>query len=62
MAVYYLAEYIKFTQEKLEEAKKNWRNGEVWDDEEYERVEFLEQSLKNLIEMRKHGRLFYTDF
>jgi hypothetical protein len=62
MAVYYLAEYIKFTQEKLEEAKKNWRNGEGWDDEEYERVEFLEQSLKNLIEMRKHGRLFYTDF
>ena len=62
MAVYYLAEYIKFTQEKLEEVKKNWRNGEVWDDEEYERVEFLEQSLKNLIEMRKHGRLFYTDF
>lgn len=62
MAVYYLAEYIKFTQEKLEEAKKNWKNGEGWDDEEYERVEFLEQSLKNLIEMRKHGRLFYTDF
>ena len=62
MAVYYLDEYIKFTQDKLEEAKKNWRNGEVWDDEEYERVEFLEQSLKNLIEMRKHGRLFYTDF
>jgi hypothetical protein len=62
MAVYYLDEYIKFAQEKLEEAKKNWRNGEVWDDEEYERVEFLEQSLKNLIEMRKHGRLFYTDF
>jgi hypothetical protein len=62
MAVYYLDEYIKFTQEKLEEAKKNWRNGEGWDDEEYERVEFLEQSLKNLIEMRKHGRLFYTDF
>jgi hypothetical protein len=62
MAVYYLDEYIKFTQEKLEEAKKNWKNGEGWDDEEYERVEFLEQSLKNLIEMRKHGRLFYTDF
>jgi hypothetical protein len=62
MAVYYLDEYIKFAQEKLEEAKKNWKNGEVWDDEEYERVEFLEQSLKNLIEMRKHGRLFYTDF
>jgi hypothetical protein len=62
MAVYYLDEYIKFTQDKLEEAKKNWRNGEGWDDEEYERVEFLEQSLKNLIEMRKHGRLFYTDF
>jgi hypothetical protein len=62
MAVYYLDEYIKFAQDKLEEAKKNWKNGEGWDDEEYERVEFLEQSLKNLIEMRKHGRLFYTDF
>jgi len=62
MAVYYLDEYIKFTQDKLEEAKKNWRNGEGWDDEEYERIEFLEQSLKNLIEMREHGRIFYTDF
>jgi hypothetical protein len=62
MAVYYLSDYIKFTQEKLEEAKKNWRNGEGWDDEEYERVEFLEQTLKHLIQMREHGNIFYTDF
>jgi len=62
MAVYYLAEYIKYTQDKIEEAKKNWRNGEGWDDEEYERLEFLEQTLKHLIQMRKHGEIFYTDF
>lgn len=62
MAVYYLSDYIKFTQEKLEEAKKNWRNGEGWDDEEYQRVEFLEQTLKHLIQMREHGEIFYTDF
>jgi len=62
MAVYYLSDYIKFTQEKLEEAKKNWTNGEGWDDEEYERVEFLEQTLKHLIQMREHGEIFYTDF
>jgi hypothetical protein len=62
MAVYYLSDYIKFTQEKLDEAKKNWRNGEEWDDEEYERVEFLEQTLKHLVEMREHGEIFYTDF
>jgi hypothetical protein len=62
MAVYYLAEYIKYTQDKIEEAKKNWRNGEGWDDEEYERLEFLEQTLKHLIQMREHGEIFYTDF
>ena len=62
MAVYYLADYIKFTQEKIEEAKKNWRNGEGWDDEEYERIEFLEKTLQHLIQMRKHGEIFYTDF
>jgi hypothetical protein len=62
MAVYYLAEYIKYTQDKIEEAKKNWRNGEGWNDEEYERLEFLEQTLKHLIQMREHGEIFYTDF
>jgi hypothetical protein len=62
MAVYYLAEYIKYTKDKIEEAKKNWRNGEGWDDEEYERLEFLEQTLKHLIQMREHGEIFYTDF
>ena len=62
MAVYYLRDYIDFTAKELEKAKKEWRNGEGWDDEEYERIEFLEQSLKNLIEMREHGRIFYTDF
>ena len=62
MAVYYLSDYIKFTQEKIEEAKKNWRNGEGWDDEEYERIEVLEKTLKHLIQMREHGEIFYTDF
>ena len=62
MAVYYLDEYINFTQKKIDEAKKEWRNGEGWDDEEYERIEFLEKTLEHLIEMRKHGKIFYTDF
>jgi len=48
--------------QKIEEAKKNWRNGEGWNDEEYERLEFLEQTLKHLIQMREHGEIFYTDF
>ena len=62
MAVYYLADYIKFTQEKIEEAKKNWRNGEGWDDEKYERIGFLENTIKYLNQMLEHGEIFYTDF
>ena len=46
MAVYYLRDYIDFTAKELEKAKKEWRNGEGWDDDEYQRVEFLEKTLK----------------
>jgi len=62
MAVYYLKEYIEYTKKKVDEAKMKWVNGENWDDKEYERLKFLEDSLKYLIEMRKHGEIFYTDF
>ena len=62
MAVYYLKEYIEYTKKQVDEAKMKWVNGENWDDKEYERLKFLEDSLKYLIEMRKHGEIFYTDF
>jgi len=62
MVVYYLKEYIEYTKKKVDEAKMKWVNGENWDDKEYERLKFLEDSLKYLIEMRKHGEIFYTDF
>jgi len=62
MAVYYLKEYIEYTKKKVDEAKMKWVNGENWDEKEYERLKFLEDSLKYLIEMRKHGEIFYTDF
>ena len=62
MAVYYIQEYIAFTQRELERAKKDWRNGKDWDEEEYERIEFLEKTLKSLTKMLEHGGIFYTDF
>ena len=62
MAVYYLKEYIEYTKKQVDEAKMKWINGEGWNDKEYERLKFLEDSLKYLIEMRKHGEIFYTDF
>jgi len=62
MAVYYIQEYIAFTQRELERAKKDWRNGKDWDEEEYERIEFLEKTLKSLTKMLEHGEIFYTDF
>lgn len=62
MAVYYLKEYIEYTKKQVDEAKMKWVNGENWDEKEYERLKFLEDSLKYLIEMRKHGEIFYTDF
>lgn len=62
MAVYYLKEYIEYTKKKVDEAKMKWVNGENWDEKEYERLKFLEDSLTYLIEMRKHGEIFYTDF
>lgn len=62
MAVYYIKDYIAFTQRELEKAKKDWRNGKDWDDEEYQRIEFLEKTLKSLTQMLEHGEIFYTDF
>ena len=62
MAVYYLKEYIEYTKKKVDEAKMKWVNGENWDEKEYERLKFVEDSLTYLIEMRKHGEIFYTDF
>ena len=62
MAVYYLKEYIEFTKKEVDEAKMKWINGENWDEKEYERLKFLEDSLKYLIQMREHGEIFYTDF
>lgn len=62
MAVYYIKDYIAFTQRELERAKKDWRNGKDWDDEEYQRIEFLEKTLKSLTQMLEHGEIFYTDF
>lgn len=62
MAVYYIKDYIAFTQRELERAKKDWRNGKDWDEEEYERIEFLEKTLKSLTQMLEHGEIFYTDF
>ena len=62
MAVYYLKEYIEYTKKQVDEAKMKWVNGENWDEKEYERLKFLEDSLTYLIEMRKHGEIFYTDF
>jgi hypothetical protein len=62
MAVYYIKDYIAFTQKELERAKKDWRNGKDWDDEEYQRIEFLEKTLKSLTQMLEHGEIFYTDF
>ena len=62
MAVYYIDEYIQFAKEKADEAKKKWVNGDEWNDDEYEKLQFLEASVEALIEMRKHGQLFYTDF
>jgi len=62
MSVYYIKDYIEFSLKELEKAKKEWRNGEDWDDEKYNRIEFLQKTIKELTEMRKHGRIFYTDF
>ena len=62
MAVYYLKEYIEYTKKQVDEAKMKWINGENWDEKEYERLKFLEDSLKYLIQMREHGEIFYTDF
>ena len=62
MAVYYIKDYIAFTQRELERAKKDWRNGKDWDEEEYQRIEFLEKTLKSLTQMLEHGEIFYTDF
>jgi len=62
MAVYYIKDYIAFTQKELEKAKKEWRNGKEWDDEEYERIGFLENTIKYLNQMLEHGEIFYTDF
>lgn len=62
MAVYYIKDYIEFTTKELDKAKREWRNGEGWDDEEYQRVEFLEKTLKYLNDMLEHGQIFYTDF
>lgn len=62
MAVYYLRDYIDFTAKELEKAKKEWRNGEGWDDEQYERIGFLENTIKYLNQMLEHGEIFYTDF
>jgi hypothetical protein len=62
MAVYYIKDYIAFTQRELEKAKKDWRNGKDWDEEEYQRIEFLEKTLKSLTQMLEHGEIFYTDF
>ena len=39
-----------------------WINGDDWDDEEYEKLKFLEASLDHLADMKKHGQVFYTDF
>ena len=62
MAVYYLDEYIEATKLMVKEAKMKWINGVNWDDEQYEKLKFLEKSIDALIEMRKHGQVFYTDF
>ena len=62
MAVYYIKDYIAITQKELEKAKKEWRNGKEWDDEEYERIGFLENTIKYLNQMLEHGEIFYTDF
>ena len=62
MAVYYIDEYIEYAKEKTKEAKMKWINGDEWNDEEYEKLKFLEASLEYLVEMKKHGQVFYTDF
>ena len=62
MAVYYLDEYIEATKLMVKEAKMKWINGVDWDDEQYEKLKFLEKNIDALIEMRKHGQVFYTDF
>ena len=62
MAVYYIEEYIEYAKEKAREAKMKWINGDDWNDEEYEKLKFLEASLDHLADMKKHGQVFYTDF
>lgn len=62
MSVYYIKDYIVWITKEIDKAKKDWRNGEGWDEEEYKRIEFLEDTRKYLIQMKEHGEIFYTDF
>ena len=45
----------------LDETFMDWNLPEM-SDEEYEKLKFLEASLEHLVEMKKHGQVFYTDF
>ena len=53
MAVYYIDEYIEYAKEKAREAKMKWINGDDWNDEEYEKLKFLEASLEHLADMKE---------